>query len=162
RSVQLPRNIGVGDFTLGPDGTIYIYATPVGAGQRKLWALTPSGRLRWQAPITRELSNADGTLRVGPDGALYTIRHRAADAGMLAGGDLVVAIEVTRQSKAKFLWEQQVLRLTSTGAIKQRYALAARAAWDPDGTTVSTQLRIGRDGRLYQLRTDPTRGASVA
>src|SRR2546423_5271371 len=236
RSVQLPRNLGVGDFTLGPDGTIYIYATPVGAGQRKLWALTPSGRLRWQAPITRELSNADGTLRVGPDGALYTIRHRAADgglvwtaltttagrpialtaqrrtslyqplpgglrllatqlsehevhfavidptdkvvhawrvtsrttlgavraAGMLAGGDLVVAVEVTRQSKAKFLWEQQVLRLTSTGAIKQRYALDARAAWDPDGTTVSTQLRIGRDGRLYQLRTDPKTGASVA
>lgn len=236
RSIQLPRNLGVGDFTLGPDGTIYIYATPVGAGQRKLWALTPSGRVRWQAAITRELSNAgDAKLRIGPDGALYTIRHHAEGslvwtalttaggrplsltaqrrmspfqplpgglrllatqpsehevhfavtdrtdkvvrawrvtsrttlgavraAGVLAGGDLVVTLDVTRQIKGKFLWEQLVLRLTSTGAIKQQFALDARAAWDPDGTTVSTLLRIGRDGRLYQLRTNPKTGMSIA
>jgi hypothetical protein len=236
RSVELPKNLGVGDFTLGRDGTIYIYATPVGAGQRKLWALSPTGHVRWQAPITRELSNADDSkLRVGPNGALYTVRHHVEGtlvwtalttaagrplslaaqrrmspfqpltgnlrllttqpsehevhfavvdptdkvvrawrvtsrtilgvvraAGVLAGGDLLVTVDVTKQTQGKFLWEQQVLRLTSSGTIKRQFALDGRAAWDPDGTTVSTQLRIGRDGRLYQLRTDPKIGASIA
>jgi hypothetical protein len=31
-----------------------------------------------------------------------------------------------------------------------------------DGTGASTPLRVGSDGGLYQLRTDPKTGASVA
>ena len=236
RVVAIPRNQGVGDFTLGRGGTIYLFATPPGAGQRKLWSLTSAGRVRWQAPLTRALSNAhDAQLRIGPDGSVYTVRReegrgltwtalttragrplpvsrqragsafqplapglrlletqpsareihfalvdkankvvrawrvtsrtalgevRAAPA--LVGGDLVAAVDVTQQTQGKLLWEHLILRLSPSGAVRQRFALDARAAWDPDGTTVSTSLRVGPDGRLYQLRTDPKTGASIA
>ena len=236
RTVSLPRNQDVGDFALGREGRIYVFATPPGAGQRKLWALSSSGRLRWQAPLTRALSNArDAQLRVGPDGTLYAVRrqeggrvtwtalttpvgralpltrlHRSTPFQPLSGGlrvlatqlsghelhfalidrsdkvvrawrvvsrttlgevratpallgaDLVVAADATQQAKGKFLWEHVILRLGATGAVKQRFALDARSAWDPDGTTVTTSLRIGPDGRLYELRTDPKTGASVS
>jgi hypothetical protein len=236
RTIALPRTESVGDFALGRDGTIYLIATPSGAGQRKLWALARTGRVRWQAPLTRALSNArDAQLRIGPDGSVYVVRRdegrgltwtalttpegrplplsrqrtgspfqplasglrlletqpsareihfaladragkivrawrvtsrtalgevRAAPA--LVGSDLVVAVDVTQQSQGKLLWEHLILRLGPGGAVKQRFTLDARAAWDPDGTTVSTALRVGPDGRLYQLRTDPKTGASIA
>jgi len=236
RSVQLPRNLGVGDFTLGTDNTIYILATPKGAGRRKLWALSPTGQVRWQAPLTREISDANATLRVAPDGALFTVRprgeggslawtalttpsgrplplaaqrrtspfqplpdglrllttqlsehevHFALIAGTgkvvrawrvtskttlgtvratpaLVGRDLVVPLDVSRQTKTAFLWEHLILRLGPNGGTTQRFALDARAAWDPDGTTVRTLMRVGPDGRLYQLRSDPKTGMSIA
>ena len=75
----------------------------------------------------------------------------------LVGDDVVVALDVTRQN----LLEHLVLRLTAHGA-SQRFALKAGVVWDPDGTTTITPLRVGPDGRLYQLRTDPKTGASIA
>jgi hypothetical protein len=231
RAIRLPRNLGVGDFALGREGTIYVFATPLGQGHRKLWALTATGRVRWQAPIAR-----DGLLRLGPGGAVYTAlrqedgrtnwaqlttaagrplpvavqRRRATpfqplprgqrlfttfisshevhfalvDRGgkvvrawrvtsrtavgparatpALVGDDVVVALDVTRQTKAnKNLLEHLVLRLSAHGA-SQRLALDAGVVWDPDGTTTTTPLRIGPDGRLYQLRTNPKTGASIA
>jgi hypothetical protein len=42
---------------------------------------------------------------------------------------------------------------------RQRFALDARAVW---GDTPITGVRVGPDGRLYQLRTSPTTGVSVA
>jgi hypothetical protein len=238
RSVPLPRNLGVGDFALGRAGTIYIYATPPGFGQRRLWALTSSGQIRWQAPVTPEIAQTQNALRMNSDGVLYNVRptvhggwawtpltspagrplargdqrRRTSRFEPLAGGarlaatqpssreirfrmsdrtgrvlrawrvtsqtpvafqwraltpalvgsDLVVALDVSRQVGDKFLWEHVILRLTPAGAVRQRFALDARAAWDPDGTTATTTLRVGPDGRLYQLRTDPATGASIA
>jgi hypothetical protein len=81
----------------------------------------------------------------------------------LIGGDLVVPLDVSHQaSKNTFRWEHLILRLGPTGGTRQRLTLDARAVWDPDGTTTRTTLRIGADGRVYQLRTDPKTGVSVA
>ncbi len=77
----------------------------------------------------------------------------------LVGGDPVVTLEASQQTKAKFLWEHLVLRLTPTGGTRQRFALDARAVW---GDTPITGVRIGPDGRLYQLRTSRATGVNIA
>jgi hypothetical protein len=62
----------VADFAVAADGTIYAtYLPPPGPGPKtlRLCALTPSGQVRWTAPTTDEIFNAQ--LRLGPDGALY-------------------------------------------------------------------------------------------
>jgi hypothetical protein len=225
RSVPLPKNLGIGDFTLGRNGTLYLTATDPGAGHKQLWALTPTGRVRWKTPIATDGNSA---LRTAPKGAVYAAgpvwtplttpggrplsvpaqrdastrfqplgrglrlvatdrssheaRFRLVDrAGRtihawritsltqigfawraltptLVGSDLVVALDVFRRSTG----EHVVLRLSPTGATTRRIALDAGAAWDPDGTTVKTPLRIGPDGSLYQLRTDPKTGVTIA
>ena len=80
----------------------------------------------------------------------------------VVGGDLVVGLDVSQQVKGSFRWETLILRLGSSGGTSRQLALDARAAWDPDGTTAGTTLRVGPDGRLYQLRTDPKTGVSIA
>jgi hypothetical protein len=57
--------------------------------------------------------------------------------------------------------ERVILRLSSKGATQRPFALDARAVFG-DGDTYTAPLRVGPDGRLYQLRTDPKTGASVA
>jgi hypothetical protein len=79
----------------------------------------------------------------------------------LIGGDLVVALAVTRDG-TPFRWEDVVLRLTVDGGIRSRLVLNPRAVWDPDGSMARTTTRIAPDGRLYQLRTDPAKGLTVA
>jgi hypothetical protein len=74
------------------------------------------------------------------------------------GSDVVIGLGVYAGRKA----ELTILRLRSTGAAPRRIALDERAVWDPDGTTARTTLRVGPDGRLYQLRTDPAKGVTVA
>jgi hypothetical protein len=74
------------------------------------------------------------------------------------GSDVVVALGVYQGRKS----ETTILRLGSTGATRVRVSLDSRAVWDPEGTTARSTLRVGPDGRLYQLRTDPARGVSVA
>ena len=78
----------------------------------------------------------------------------------LVGEDLVVSLDVTREAKKTFLWEHLVLRLAPEGGIQRQAALKAGALWGDDGS--GTPLRIGSDGRLYQLRTDPKTGMTVA
>jgi hypothetical protein len=79
----------------------------------------------------------------------------------MLGGDLVVGVQVSHQVGSKFRAENLILRLRSSGETRLRVALDPRALWDPDGTTARTALRVGPDGRLYQLRTNPATGASV-
>ena len=54
RSVTLPRNLDISDFALGQNGTIFIRAgdtAGLGKGNKDhLYALTATGRVRWQAP----------------------------------------------------------------------------------------------------------------
>jgi hypothetical protein len=68
-------------------------------------------------------------------------------------------MEISQQTKTKFLYEYLVLRLGPTGGTRLRFALDARAAW---GEPPVTGMRVGPDGQLYQLRTSPTTGVSIA
>jgi hypothetical protein len=79
----------------------------------------------------------------------------------LVGGVLVVQLDVSRQVGSKFLFEHVVLRLAPNG-MRQSFSLGAKAVWGDDGTAAITALRVGSDGRLYQLRTNPKSGASIA
>jgi hypothetical protein len=229
RTVHLPADVGASDFALGRDGTIYVFGNHVhGKPYFMMYALTPTGRVRWNAPTT---VGSQAHLRVGPDGTVYAVgaSERAAWTPLttpsgrplplaqqrrkssllqplsgtvrllvtqlsdheihfalidqahkvirawrvtsktpvafasrelspaLVGGDLVVAVDVSRLTK----WEHEILRLSPSG-MRQRIDLDAHAVWDPDGSTVATPLRIAPDGRLYQLRTNPKTGMSIA
>jgi hypothetical protein len=230
RSVPLPQNLSVSDFTLGPGGTIYFYATDhVGPGHSNLYAFTSTGRLRWKVP-----AHGSPPLRIGPDGAVYTPfgfpladqvrsawtplttpvgrplsvaeqRRRTSPFQLLAGGlrlvttqpsghevrfglinpagelvrawrvtsrtelypttataalvggDLVVGADMSRPNQ----WEHVVLRLAPSGGTRFQLAFDAHALWGSLDLP-ATPLRIGPDGRLYQLRTRPATGASIA
>ena len=75
----------------------------------------------------------------------------------MVGGDVIVVLDVSHEAQ----WERVVLRLGSRG-IRQNFSLDGRAVWDPDGTAAGAPVRVGPDGQLYQLRTNPTSGVSVA
>ena len=104
-----------------------------------------------------DLVNPAGELvrgwRVTSRTELYPMTATAA----LVGGDLVVAADMSRPNQ----WEHVVLRLAPTGGTRLQVALDAHALW---GTLdlPATPLRIGPDGRLYQLRTNPATGVSIA
>jgi hypothetical protein len=76
----------------------------------------------------------------------------------LVGGDLVAGIGVYQGKKS----ETVVIRLGASGPTRSRITLDGRAVWDPGGTTARSTLRIAADGRLYELRTDPAKGVTVA
>jgi hypothetical protein len=75
----------------------------------------------------------------------------------LVGDDLIVTIEVARQTPTQHLWEIQALRLPSAGGEITQSALDARAVW---GGSVTT-LRVAADHALYALRTSPLTGATI-
>jgi hypothetical protein len=79
----------------------------------------------------------------------------------LVGGDPVVVLEVSQQTKTRFLYEYEVLRLTRAGGTSVRFAIApeSRVVY---GEAPMTGLRIGPDGQLYQLRSSRTAGVSIA
>lgn len=231
RKLALPK-LDIRDFAVGRDGTVYLYAVyaepPAGDSGANLWALAPSGHVRW-----RVHARTGSALRLGPDGALYSIgaskrspaawtplttatgrplslaaqRHGSVSAQPLAagmhlvtsqlgvhevhfalvdrsqkivhawrvtsktplvaaqramtptlvGGELVVAVDVSRQLKSELL----VMRLSATGT-RVRYSLDAKAVWGDDGAEPITAVRVGPDGRLYQLRTNPKTGLTIA
>jgi hypothetical protein len=74
----------------------------------------------------------------------------------LAGGDLVVALDVTKQTQAGFKWEYSVLELGS-GGVKARFSLP-RAVY---GDNLLADVRLGPDGSLYQLASSPDNGVSI-
>jgi hypothetical protein len=79
----------------------------------------------------------------------------------IVGRDLVVPLDASRQTKSAFLWEHQVLRLSANGS-RVSFSVDAKALCCNDGTGALTPLRVASDGRLYQLRTNPKTGASIA
>jgi hypothetical protein len=84
---------------------------------------------------------------------LYAMTATAA----LVGGDLVVGADMSRPNH----WEHVVLRLAPTGGARLQVALDAHALWGSLDLP-ATPLRIGPDGRLYQLRTNPATGVTIA
>jgi hypothetical protein len=68
---RVPLPLGVADFALGLDGTIYAtYPDPDSELKTLgLCAVTATGDLLWKAPTNIEISNAE--LLTGPDGSIY-------------------------------------------------------------------------------------------
>jgi hypothetical protein len=77
----------------------------------------------------------------------------------LVGGDPVIVLGISQQTTAKFLYEYRVLRLTPNGGARVRFALDPHATW---GDTPITGVRVGPNGQLYQLRTNPAWGVRIA
>jgi hypothetical protein len=75
----------------------------------------------------------------------------------LVGGDLVVALGVTAGVGATAKSEYIVLRLGRQGT-RVRFSLVPRV-W---GARLLTDLRVGPDGRLYQLSTSPATGVTIS
>jgi hypothetical protein len=74
----------------------------------------------------------------------------------LVGEDLVVALDITKQTQTGFRWEYLVLRLGPRG-LKARFSLP-RAVY---GDNLLADLRLGPNGRLYQLASSPADGVTI-
>ena len=74
----------------------------------------------------------------------------------LVGGDLVVAVDLTKQTGGGFKWEYEILRLGPHGA-RARFSLP-RAVF---GDNLLTDLRVGPGGMLYQLASSPAGGVTI-
>jgi hypothetical protein len=73
----------------------------------------------------------------------------------LVGGNPVVVLDVSRSANDS-KWERVVLRLGPRGA-RARFALANEMF----GQRYYADLRVGRDGNLYQLATSPVAGVTI-
>jgi hypothetical protein len=76
----------------------------------------------------------------------------------LVGNDLVVVLDVTARIKGAFRWEYLVLRLGPTGGGRARFSLR-RTIY---GDNLLADVRIGPDGRLYQLGSSPATGVRIS
>ena len=179
-----PLGIPTGQLQMGPDGVLY-------AAQACGETCAPfGGNVAWMpltTPTGRRLSLTERALRASPfeplPGGLrlvselsYTVARfalidrndqvvrawrvtsrtqlggmRAAPA--LAGGELVVPLDVSSGTQ----WEQVMLQLDASGGTQ--FSLAGRTVL---GGNLVSPLRIGQDGRLYQLRTDTRTGVTIA
>jgi hypothetical protein len=182
---KAPTNIEIfnAELLTGPDGAIYVF----GADESQAWTplTTPDGQAltvdeqreattsyqplaggqrltRTYVSPTEErftLTDQDGQFvrawlvksdtEMGPDYSMPTVVH----------GDLVAVLDVFEQTENEFLFEYLVLRLSPTGKIQQQFSLDRRAVWGDD---LFAGVRVGPDGQLYQLSTDPSNGASIA
>jgi hypothetical protein len=75
----------------------------------------------------------------------------------LVHGDLLASVNVSRGTRS----EHVVLQLSPTGA-RAPISLDAKVVFGDAGAVAVTALRIGSDGRLYQLRTSPKTGLTIA
>jgi hypothetical protein len=123
-------------------------------GRRRLVTTTVSTR-EHRFTIVDHAGNVVAAWRVTSNTDLGVMRATPA----LVGEDLVVPLDVSRQTKSKFLWERLILRLAPASRTPQRLALDARTVLG--GGEQDTPLRVGPDGRLYQLRSDRS-GVSIA
>jgi hypothetical protein len=172
---------------IGPDNALYLYGghsgipnwtpltTPAGrplplADQRRrtsphqplpgglrLAATHPAMGGEWRFALTNQ---AGRTLR-GWRVTSQTPLGAQGTTPAMVGGDPVVVVEVSQQTKTKFLYEYEVLRLARAGGTSLRFAIA------PEGRVVygeapMTGLRVGPDGQLYQLRSSRAAGVSIA
>jgi hypothetical protein len=168
---------------MGPDGTLYYRSldelgwvpvvTPAGrpvplAEQRRRaspFQPMPGGLRLATADVSGHkkdfslIDQAGHVVRAWRVTSQTTLWFGPATAALL-GRDLVVAVDVTRETETKFLYEHLILRLGSAGGTRARLALDPHVISGLD--VPITELRVGPDGRLYQLRSDPTKGVSIA
>jgi hypothetical protein len=91
----------------------------------------------------------------------WSVTSRSRLGGMrtapaLVEGEPVVALDVSRGQ----LWEQLILRLAPTAGAAKQFPLGAHTVLGD--VYPFAALRVGPDGRLYQLRTDTKTGISIA
>jgi len=171
---------------IGPDNALYMYGGRPGHWWTPL--TTPAGRplpIAEQRRRTSPQQPLPGGLRLGATHQAmggewrFALTNQAgrtlrgwrvtsqSDLGALAGtpalvgGDPVVVLEVTQQTKTRYLYEYQVLRLARAGGTSLRFAIApeVRVVY---GDSPMTGLRVGPDGQLYQLRSSRGAGVSIA
>jgi hypothetical protein len=174
-------------LSIGPDNALYLYG---GHSGRQDWTplTTPAGRplpLAEQRRRTSPQQPLPGGLRLAATHQAmggewrFALTNQAGrtlrgwrvtsqtDLGAVAvtpalvGGDPVVVLEVSQQTKTRFLYEYEVLRLARAAGTSLRFAIA------PEGRVVygdapMTGLRVGPDGQLYQLRSSRTAGVRIA
>jgi hypothetical protein len=75
----------------------------------------------------------------------------------LVGGDPVLVLDVTAGSAPSFKWEYQVVRLGPRG-VRAQFSLR-RAVY---GDNILADVRIGPDGKLYQLASSPASGVVIS
>ena len=173
---------------LGPDGTVYCLVgmfnrpggepgwMPVATRDGRPIAI-PQQRRRtlWPyQPVARGLRLVSETYTAVVDGAPHEARYALIDrrgrvvrawrvlsrtainfnytTPELIGGNVVVVLDVTAGRQ----WEYEVLRLGARGAVA-RLSLP-RAVF---GDNLLADIRIGPDGRLYQLGSSPVSGVSI-
>ena len=180
REIMLPTQAFNTLLRVGPDGTVYWVNPAADPSRRWVPAVTPTGRL---LPVSEQLRRAGYepvsrahrlvTVFVSPSEirlALVDARGRLARAWRvtsrtplpdgvvstpaLVGGDLVVAVHA--QSTDSRQIEDVVVRLRASGGTRARLSLRPAAFGD-----VITDLRIGPDGKLYQLASSPTKGVRI-
>jgi hypothetical protein len=147
RTIHLGSKLDVRDFALGRDGTIYLNAVyaepPAGDSGANLWALSPSGQLRWRAKA--KLGNA---LRVGPNGVLYSVGGARNDGAWTplttsAGRPLALAAQRRQTRRFEPLAGGMHLIATQLGVHEVHFALVDRdgkivRAWRVTGRTQMT------------------------
>jgi hypothetical protein len=176
------------ELRIGPLGTLYaVVGRPGSLGAERGWtpAATPAGvpytlveqRRRDGWPYQPLPNNGERLLAVlrPPNEMRYAIVDRDgrpirawrilsgtriapnATTPELVGKDLVVVLDVTAQVKGPFRWEYLVLRLGPSG--KPRAELSLRRA--VYGDNLLADVRIGPDGKLYELGSSPATGVRI-
>lgn len=168
---------------VGPDGTLYALAADLG------WmpVATPDGRPLSMAaqrrgagyqPVVAGLRLLSEAYTPNENQAPREIRYALVDRGgrvvrawrivsrtninfnfttpALVGGDLVVALDATAGNAPNFKWEYEVLRLGRSGT-RARFSLPIAAY----GEHLFAELRVGPDGKLYQLASSPATGVTI-
>lgn len=123
----------------------------VAGGQRLTATLVSAHEYRFA------LSTATGAWQHGWRLTSTTPMQGLVDPPTLIGGDLVVVLHMGAPADHPTRSEYQVVRVSAGGSILAHFSLDGRAAWGE----VTTFARVGPDGALYTLRTDPATGASV-
>jgi len=118
-------------------------AQPLGRGRSVTAGGGPDARIR--------TGTQDWRFTAGDTFDLDLLRPAAA-----IGPDLLVYFEI---SHGPHTLESLIVRLSPGGAVLDKFALDPHATF---GTERFTDLRVGRDGRLYQLQTSPGWGLRVA
>jgi hypothetical protein len=169
---------------LGPEGTLYALVSDLG------WVpvATPAGRPLSMAaqrrgageqPVAAGLRLLSETYLPDESHAAREVRYALIDRGgrivrawrvvsrtninenfttpTLVGGGLVVVLDVTAGTPPSYKWEYEVLRLGASGA-PARFSLPVAAY----GEHLFAEIRVGPDGKLYQLASSPSTGARVS
>src|SRR6266516_4284023 len=112
-------------------GGMHLFATQLGVHEVHFALVDHAGKVvrAWRVTSRTQLTLAPSTLTPS-----------------VVGNELVVQLDVSRQTKGAFLWEHQVLRLGPSGS-RASFSLDAKAVCCNDGTGPITPLRTASDGR---------------
>jgi hypothetical protein len=187
--VKLAPGAGTGNTSLrtGPDGTLYAIvphgrwmpvATPAGkplsiAAQLRSVGSEPvrgglrlvetvsgfDARLHSYHAVTISLVNRAGkTMRAWRINSRTDVNLAGYFTPDVVGGDPVVVLDVTAGTPGRnYKWEYEVLRLTRSGA-SVRFSLRHAVF----GDNLFADVRVGPDGKLYQLSSSPQTGVQIS